>query len=95
MQIHKVVRYVLLIAVTMIILFPIFWLFHMSIISPNEITTIPPKIFSKPSFESFFLIFKDNNILKYIFNSFIIALSTTAISLIIGLRNIHNEVKIE
>jgi len=95
MQSYKVVRYVLLIAVITIVLFPIYWLFRMSIVPVMDITTLPPKIFFKPSFESFFLIFKNYNIFKYISNSLVIALSTTAISLIIGLPAAYSFVRFE
>ena len=95
MQSYKVVRYVLLIAVVMIVLFPIFWLFLMSILPSADITTLPPKIFFKPSLKSFFLILGDHNFFQYILNSLIIASSTTVVSLIIGLPAAYSFARFE
>jgi ABC-type glycerol-3-phosphate transport system permease component len=78
-------KYLFALILVIITLFPIFWLFRMSIIPSSDLITLPPKMFFLPDFNSFVEIFNRHNFGKYIINSIVVALFSTSIGLIVGL----------
>ena len=66
-------------------LFPIYWMYISGFKLSGEIFSRPPTFFPEnPSLSAFEYIFDRENVVRYIRNSFIIAISVTAITLALG-----------
>lgn len=77
--------YFIITLITMIFLFPIYWIVISSLKPPEELFTVPPKLFlDKITFKWYVEVFKESNIPSYFLNSLIIATITTLVSLIIS-----------
>jgi len=72
--------------VTLIYLFPVYWMFVTSIKPASEIFAYPPLFYpNNPTFEAYINNFTNNpDLFKYIFNSVIIALGTCLFTLILA-----------
>lgn len=72
--------------VTIIYLFPVFWMFITSIKPISEIFSDPPSLFPvNPTFEAYVINFMENKeIFAYLSNSFIIAFGTTLFTLLLA-----------
>ena len=78
-------KYLVLIVVTFLMIFPIFWLISASLKNPIDIFAIPPIFIpSNPTLDHYILLFFEAEIFKYIFNSIIVAVFTTCLTLSIG-----------
>ena len=77
---------VIALLVTIIYLFPVYWMFVTSIKPTNEIFAYPPLFYPEnPTFEAYINNFTENpDLFKYIFNSVIIALGTCLLTLILA-----------
>ena len=70
--------------VTVLFLFPVYWLFVMSIKTPEEVFASPPVWFpEKISFENFAVLFRDGDV-RVIWNSVVIAGVSTVIAMFLG-----------
>jgi multiple sugar transport system permease protein len=76
--------YLLLVFLVLYCLGPYIWQFSTSLKPNYELTKIPPVFPESPTFFHYISIFKGYPFLKIIFNSAIVASSTTILSLIIG-----------
>jgi len=73
-----------LVLFTIPVIFPIYWMVVSSIKTPEELFTIPPKLFpAGVTLQSYIQVIMSSDIPRYLLNSFIIAILTTAISLFI------------
>ncbi|RQW04886.1 carbohydrate ABC transporter permease [candidate division KSB1 bacterium] len=80
-----ILKYLLLIVMTFIFIFPIFWLVSTSFKNPVDIFAYPPIFIPSPlTLDHYTLLFGEAEIMKYIINSVIIAVSTTVFALMIG-----------
>ncbi len=80
----KLLLYMGLTLFTIPVIFPIYWMVVSSIKTPEDLFTIPPKLFpTGVSFESYVQVILHSDIPRYLLNSFIIAILTTVISLFI------------
>jgi multiple sugar transport system permease protein len=78
-------KYLALMVITFLMVFPIFWLVSASLKNPIDIFAIPPIFFpSNPTLDHYVLLFFEAEIFKYIFNSIIVAVFTTCLTLSIG-----------
>jgi len=76
---------IIMIAITLfIILFPIYWLISLSFKLPVDAFSIPPKLLFNPTFSHFQEIWNDGDFQSAFLNSLIIAFSSVALSLLIG-----------
>jgi multiple sugar transport system permease protein len=72
-------------ALVMIYLFPIYWMFVSGFKTSAEIFANPPSLFPRePTLDSFHFIFFRENVLRYVRNSLIIAVSVTVLTLVLG-----------
>ncbi len=79
------VKYLILIVMTFVFLFPIFWLVSTSFKNPIDIFAYPPIFIpSTPTLDHYTLLFGEAEITKYIINSVIVGASTTLFALVIG-----------
>lgn len=66
------------------VLFPIFWVIITSLKQPIDIVSTIPKIIFEPTLNNYRGVFERYNFIKYLFNSVIVGLMATTISLILG-----------
>jgi multiple sugar transport system permease protein len=72
------------VAITLVFLFPIYWLFMISFKTPEEIYSFPPKWFpGQIQFNNYAVLFKDGDATT-VMNSFIIAGTSTVIAMFLG-----------
>ena len=77
-------RYGIAILMTIIFLFPVYWMFMVSLKTPAEIFHSPPVWYPADlQFENFAVLFKDGDVLS-VWNSLITASISTAISMFLG-----------
>jgi len=76
--------YAILIGATIILVFPLFWLFSSAVKESRDIWSIPPVWIFRPILKHFTLIFRERNFLKFLANSLIVAGGSTAISIFLG-----------
>ena len=72
------------IAITIVMLFPVYWMFAVSLKTPREIFKYPPAWYpATPQFNNFLVLFRDGDVWT-IWNSFVIASTSTLIAMVIG-----------
>jgi multiple sugar transport system permease protein len=72
------------IVITAVMLFPVYWMFAVSLKTPREIFKYPPVWYPQtPQFNNFFVLFRDGDVWT-IWNSFVIASASTLIAMLIG-----------
>jgi multiple sugar transport system permease protein len=77
-------RYIIAIAVTLIFLFPVYWLFMISFKTPDEIFHVPPLwLPGKIQFSNYWVLFKDGDVVA-ILNSLIVAGISSVIAMVLG-----------
>ena len=77
-------RYASAIALTIVFLFPVYWLFMISFKTPDEIYHVPPLWApSEIQFSNYYVLFKDGDVLA-IFNSMVVAGLSSVIAVILG-----------
>jgi multiple sugar transport system permease protein len=85
---HPIVRligiYLILGLVALAILFPIYWMVTISLKLPRDIYRVPSLIPNAPTIENYVELLSEEGYLLNIRNSLIIALSTTAVSLLVS-----------
>lgn len=82
---NSVLFYVFLIGFVLVSVFPLIWIFKMSIITKAELFASPPTVLPQtPTSDSYGTIFSDPTFQKSLLNSTIIAGSTTVICLFLG-----------
>jgi multiple sugar transport system permease protein len=79
-------RYLVVLVATLVVAFPIYWLFIMAFKSAEEMYAVPPVYFpSQPDFGNFRFLFQGiNEDARTLLNSLIIATSTTVITMVLG-----------
>jgi multiple sugar transport system permease protein len=77
-------RYGLAVALTLVFLFPVYWLFMISFKTPDEIYHDPPLwLPGQIQFSSYAVLFKDGDVVA-IFNSLVVAGVSSAIAMVVG-----------
>ena len=77
-------RYAIAIVLTVVFLFPVYWMFSISLKTPEEIFSFPPVWYPHtPQFDSFLVLFRDGDVIS-LWNSLITASISTAISMFLG-----------
>jgi multiple sugar transport system permease protein len=77
-------RYLLAIIITLIFVFPIYWLFIISFKTPDEIFAFPPVWYPKSiQFANYNVLFKDGDAMT-VWNSLVLATVSTFIAMILG-----------
>lgn len=77
--------WVLVILVVIPFIFPLLWIFSASFKTQAQIVTTPPLWVFTPTWENYRSVFVDQQFGKFLWNSSVIAVGSTALSLIIGL----------
>ena len=85
-KVIKSILFALLVLIIVIpVLFPIYFVFISSFKNMAQVYTMPPKFFGfKPIFDNYIYIFRTQNYGTYMFNSTIVAVVSTALSLAAG-----------
>ncbi len=82
---HKIILYATLFVTAAITLSPIVWMVSVSLMPLGESSTYPPPFIpTEVTFEHYFNLFDRLNLARYLLNSTVIAVSVTALSLIIN-----------
>lgn len=77
-------RYVLIIAITAVFLFPVYWLFMISFKTPDEIYHVPPLWApGEIQFSSYLVLFKDGDVIA-IWNSLVVAGVSSGLAIVLG-----------
>lgn len=76
--------YILLSAIALVMLFPLFWLISTSLKSSTEnIFAFPPQLFpSQPTIENYIEVWKTNPFGQYLWNSLVVAILTVSLNLL-------------
>jgi len=79
-----ILRYVLLVALAMFFLFPIYWMFVSSLKSPSEIFAFPPKLIPEnPVWSNYSKVFSQVPFARYMLNTFFVASVVTIVALLL------------
>lgn len=78
------IRWVLLLVFLVWTVFPIFWMLSMSLKEKTDILAIPPKWFFLPVLRNYLEVFQRGEFLRGFFNSAVIGVFTTVLSLMVG-----------
>lgn len=81
----KYLQRLLLVAVVLAFLFPFFWMLLASFKTQQQIMSTQNVLFFTPTFQNYADVFEQYDFLKFIINSFIIAVGSTLLSLVLGL----------
>ncbi|MEP5516177.1 MAG: carbohydrate ABC transporter permease, partial [Bauldia litoralis] len=85
--------YVSSIAILAVFLFPVYWMFAVSLKTPREIFKYPPVWYPHtPEFNNFWVLFRDGDVWT-IWNSFVIASTSTVIAMVIGIMCAYSIVR--
>lgn len=77
-------RYFIAVAVTLLFLFPVYWLFMISFKTPEEIFHVPPLwLPGQIQFNNYWVLFKDGDVVA-ILNSLIVAGTSSVIAMVLG-----------
>ena len=77
-------RYVIATAVTLVFLFPVYWLFMISFKTPDEIFHVPPLwLPGEIQFNNYWVLFRDGDVVA-IWNSLVVAGVSSVIAMILG-----------
>ncbi|HEY8463027.1 MAG TPA: carbohydrate ABC transporter permease [Bacillota bacterium] len=77
--------YSLVLLIIIPFLFPLVWIVSASFKTQAQIVANPPMWFFQPTIENYRNVFIDQNFGRYLFNSSVVALSSTGLALVIGL----------
>jgi multiple sugar transport system permease protein len=87
------VWYAASIAIIAVFLFPVYWIFAVSLKTPREIFRFPPAWYpSRPQFNNFWILIRDGDVWS-IWNSFVLASSSTIIALVFGIACAYSIVR--
>jgi len=87
--------YAATLCITVVFLFPIYWMFAVSLKTPREIFRSPPAWYpATPQFGNFWVLFRDGDVWT-IWNSFVIAGTSTAIAMALGTLCAYSLVRFE
>ena len=79
------VKYFLIVASVISVLFPVYWLVISAFKLEQDYLAYPPVMFpTRFTLDSFIEIFTRDDILQYFFNTMIVAVATTAITIVVG-----------
>lgn len=82
-KIIGIVKYIVIAIAGIIMIVPFFWLVSASLMTLNEFISVPPKwIPANPQWHNYVDVFQHVPFLRYYFNSFIVAISVTALVLL-------------
>lgn len=82
-------------AIVVIFLFPVYWMFSVSLKTPREIFRSPPAWYpATPQFGNFWVLFRDGDVWT-IWNSFVIAGASTLIAMVVGIMCAYALVRFE
>jgi len=82
--INRTIAYFILVAASIIAIFPIYWLLSSALKSAKDIWTIPPSFLFQPDFSHVLLVIRERGFLKYLTNSLVVSSGSTGISLFLG-----------
>jgi multiple sugar transport system permease protein len=83
-KLQTVLRFSFAVLITLLFLFPIYWLFMISLKTADEIFSFPPAWYpATPSLESYYVLFRDGDA-KTVWNSFVVAGVSTVLAMFIG-----------
>lgn len=77
-------RFVILIIIALLVLFPIFYLFLTSIKPKELLFEIPPRFYFKPTFQKYTDLFLKDKYYLYYYNSFVVASISTLFAVTLG-----------
>lgn len=76
--------YVALVVVTLFFLLPLLWILRTSLATKAQAYQIPPDFTAKFTFDNYRAIFQDSDFGRYFFNSAVVSLASTVLSVIFG-----------
>ena len=79
-----IIRHVGIFAVLILFMFPIYWMITTSFKPAADILTRPPKFVFQPTLDNYIYAFEEANFGLYIRNTLLVALSSTAIAIVLG-----------
>ncbi|MBS1883505.1 MAG: carbohydrate ABC transporter permease [Actinobacteria bacterium] len=83
-RLGSLASHLLLIATTLVVLLPLLWVLRTAFVDRYDAYLIPPKLDAPLTLENFHQIFVVDEFTPYIINSLIVAISVTALALLLG-----------
>lgn len=83
-RIERILRYGIIFFILFIFLFPFYWTIATSLKTRVVAWSMPPVFWFKPEFHNYWKVLVERNFLHFIKNSFIVAIGSTALALLIG-----------
>jgi len=83
-EFNKISTYVILIVLSLIAVFPIYWTIQTSLKARFLTFAIPPKWIFLPKFENYYSLFANTDVVSRLINSLIIGIFSTLLSVIMG-----------
>jgi multiple sugar transport system permease protein len=77
-------RTVLLLVVTVLFVFPVYWTLSLSVKPRTIMFSLPPEWLYKPIWDNYISVFVDGDFIRPVLNSLILAVSSTALVVVIG-----------
>ncbi|MCD8141033.1 MAG: carbohydrate ABC transporter permease [Planctomycetaceae bacterium] len=77
--------YLTIIVCMFFFLLPLLWMLLNALKTPLQIVQLPPKLIFEPTLDNFRNVFNQQNFLRYIWNSLVIAAGSTVLGLVLGL----------
>ncbi len=81
----SVLFYILILGVSLVLLFPFFWMLASSFKTQVDIISWPPKILFNPTMANYERVFGEQDFLRYFYNSAVVGVSAVAVGLLLGL----------
>jgi multiple sugar transport system permease protein len=81
---RKTFYHILLWCVSIVFFLPVIWIILASFKTKNQLLSIPPVWFFKPTFANFIELFVRPNIVQYLINSLIISISAVTIAIVVS-----------
>lgn len=79
--IKNATKYLILTLIAIIMFFPIYWMLACSLMTRQEVVLIPPHLYPHfPTLKNYLYLFSHNNFLRYMFNSIIVVVISTLLS---------------
>jgi multiple sugar transport system permease protein len=87
------VWYAASVGIVVVFLFPVYWIFAVSLKTPREIFKFPPAWYpATPQFNNFWILIRDGDVWS-IWNSFVLAFSSTMIAMVLGIACAYSIVR--
>ena len=80
---HRIAAYCTVVALSIVVLFPFLWMFHLSFKQNQDIFAFPPKLFFEPTLNHYTTLF-DKVFTRSFVNSLVTSVASTLVAMLVG-----------